>query len=146
MTNGDVIQNGNMFEDDISKGFFSDVLHHVCNLSVSPTSQKSSDQSIYLTSRDVFHGTREDLSTESGVVMSDDSALFVEARPSPMDINKQKEVVDVLTRFLQVCFVTDVTLYAQCYLKEKIPELLTLMWVSDCVMDFSFLIPLRFPV
>ena len=116
MTNGEVIQNGNMFEDDISKGFFSDVLHRVCNLSLSSNNQKAAATDIYLTSRDIYHGTREDLSTESGVALSDDSALFVEARPSPLDLNKQKEVVEVLTRFLQVCLSVYVSVWLYVWL------------------------------
>lgn len=87
-----------MFEDDVSKGFFSDVLHHMCAL----PGPLGGEGDVYATSRDVYHGAREDLSTESGVAMSDDTALLVEARPSPLDLNKLKEVVDTLNKFLQV--------------------------------------------
>ena len=100
MTNGEVLSSS-MFDDDVSKGFFCDVLSHIANLTLS-SNNVSADQNFYTTSRDAYHGAREDLSTETGVSASDDTALIVEARPSPMELTKTKDTVDVLVKFLQV--------------------------------------------
>ena len=88
-------------EDDFGKGFFSDVLHHIA------ATCKSRDEEIppddqFTTYRDLFHGTREDVSTESGIAISDESSLLTEARPSPVDMGKQKEIVATLIKFMQV--------------------------------------------
>ena len=62
----------------------------------------------YTTSRDVYSGgAREDVSTESGVAMSDDGvllqeALLQEAQPSAGDGSKQRHVVDSVVGFLRV--------------------------------------------
>ena len=101
MTNGDVLPSA-MFDDDISKGFFCDVLNHIANLSVTSDSQ-GADQSFYTTSRDAYHGAREDLPSESGVMVGDVTSLIIEARPSPVELSKTKDTVDVLVKFLQVC-------------------------------------------
>lgn len=49
-----------------------------------------------------FQGTREDVSTESGVTVSDESSLLMEARPSPVDVGRQKEMMSTLIKLLQV--------------------------------------------
>ena len=90
-------------DDDFGKGFFSDVLQHVASLAV--TSPADAAASCFVTTRDVFHGTREDVSTESGITMSDESSLLMEARPSPVDLGKQKEIVNMLVKFLQVRYL-----------------------------------------
>ena len=88
-------------DDDFGKGFFSDILRHVASMTL-PTAGHISDDVLYTTSRDAFHGTREDVSTESGITVSDETSLLVEARPSPVDMGKQKEIVGVIRKFLQV--------------------------------------------
>ena len=93
-----------MTDEDDSGGrhFFSDVLRHIA--AMQECAQKSSaDEAFYTTSRDSFHGTREDVSTESGVAMSDETSLLLEARPSPVDMAKQREIVNTLVKFLKVC-------------------------------------------
>ena len=47
-------------------------------------------------------GIKEDGSSESGITMSDESSHISEAHPSPVDMAKQKEVVSVIIKFLQV--------------------------------------------
>lgn len=93
----EILQNGNVFADNVNKGFFTDMLHHMAELNIT-----DSQDDFYSTSRGEYHGPREDMSTESGVAMSDDTSLLVEARPSSIDINKQKEVTDILIKYLQV--------------------------------------------
>lgn len=88
-------------DDDFGKNFFSDVLRHVASMTM-PTVGQATEDILYTTSRDAFHGTREDVSTESGITVSDETSLLVEARPSPVDLGKQKEIVGVLVKFLQV--------------------------------------------
>ena len=85
-----------------SRHFFSDVLRHVAAMQQAPEKSSSTDESFYTTSRDTFHGTREDVSTESGVAMSDETSLLLEARPSPVDLAKQREIVNTLVKFLKV--------------------------------------------
>ena len=86
-----------------SRHFFSDVLRHVAAMQQAPE-RSSADESFYTTSRDSFHGTREDVSTESGVAMSDETSLLLESRPSPVDLAKQREIVNTLVKFLKVCY------------------------------------------
>ena len=112
MTNGDVLPSA-MFDDDISKGFFSDVLNHIANLEVLPVSHAGLDQVFYTTSRDAYHGAREDLATDGRGGTGDEGALVAEARPSPMDLSKTKETVDLLCKFLQVTPLRMVPLYAR---------------------------------
>ena len=92
-----MIQDG----DDFGKVFFRDVIKHVAAMKV-PNGVPVDDSSYVSTSRDTFHGTREDVSTESGMTVSDETSLLMEARPSPVDMGKQKEVANVLIKFLQV--------------------------------------------
>ena len=111
MTNGDVMSS-NLFEDDVSKGFFCDVLNHIANLSLASASEAAYDSNFYASSRDAFHATREDVAStsESGVSMTmsgvggmdDVTSLVVEARPSPMELTRTRDTVDMLTKFLQV--------------------------------------------
>lgn len=91
----------NTEDDDFGKGFFSDVLMRIAETCKAREEETFRDE-VYITSRDLFHGTREDVSTESGIAVSDESSLLVEARPSPVDVGKQKEIVATLIRFLQV--------------------------------------------
>lgn len=87
-------------DDSGGRHFFSDVLRHIA--AMQQCAQKSSaDEAFYTTSRDSFHGTREDVSTESGVAMSDETSLLLEARPSPVDMAKQREIVNTLVKFLK---------------------------------------------
>ena len=90
----------NGIEDDFGKAFFSDLLRHIAANS-SPKDPTTTDEP-FVTSRDNFNGTREDMSTESGVTVSDESSLLIEARPSAVDMGKQKETVSTLIKFLQV--------------------------------------------
>lgn len=85
-------------DDDSGKSFFTDLLRHIA---ASEDEDHQKDEP-FVTARDVFHGTREDVSTESGVTVSDESSLLIEARPSPIDMSKQKEVVSTLVKFFQV--------------------------------------------
>ena len=50
----------------------------------------------------IAQGAREDVSTESGVTVSDESSLLMEARPSPVDLGRQKEIISTLVKLLQV--------------------------------------------
>ena len=91
----------NTGDDDTGKGFFSDVIKHIAETCKSREEEISRDEAL-ITCRDLFHGTREDVSTESGIAVSDETSLLTEARPSPVDVGKQKEIVATLIRFLQV--------------------------------------------
>ena len=51
--------------------------------------------------RDVYSGARED-ATAGEPSASDEAALLVEARPSPMDLGKAREATDAIIKFLQV--------------------------------------------
>ena len=86
-------------DDDAGKGFFCDLLRHIA-LNSHPVEIGRDEP--FTTSRDLFNGTREDVSTESGVTVSDESSLLIEARPSPVDMGKQKEIVGTLVKFFQV--------------------------------------------
>ena len=103
MTNGDVMQH-HMFDDDVSKGFFCDVLSHMANLSLTATGVSGNDgaaSAVYCTARDAYSGARED-ATAGEPSASDEAALLVEARPSPMDLGKAREATDAIIKFLQV--------------------------------------------
>lgn len=56
------------------------------------------------TGRDASAGgaQREDLSTESGITVSDESSLLIDARPSAVDVSKQKAIASTLAQFLRV--------------------------------------------
>lgn len=84
--------------DDVAKSFCGDLLRNLAELGLPG---KSTHTDYILTGRDTSPGAREDISTESGVTMSEESNLFSEARPSPVDMSKQKETVNLLVKFLQ---------------------------------------------
>ena len=49
--------------------------------------------------------------------MSDETSMLLEARPSPVDINRQKDIVAVIVKFLQVsCLGIKVSQFAEIYL------------------------------
>jgi hypothetical protein len=88
-------------DDDFGRQFYSDLMRHLANVAT----PNGTDSSKYMcTGREQYHSTHEDVSTESGVTVSDESSLLMEARPSPVDTSKQKEVVGILIKFLQVRF------------------------------------------
>ena len=89
-------------DEDYGKNFFSDLLRHVALNNNNNYQSGAERDEPYITCRDLFNGTREDVSTESGVTVSDESSLLMEARPSPVDLSKQKEIVTTLVKLLQV--------------------------------------------
>ncbi len=90
-------------DEDYGKNFYSDILRYIASdVAIETPADPSADDSYCVTHRDVYHGTREDVSTESGVTVSDESSLLMDARPSTVDMGKQKEVVNILVKFLHV--------------------------------------------
>ena len=78
-------------------------------------------------------GTREDMSTESGVTVSDETSILLEARPSADEMGKQREVVATLVKFLKVSYFTDIELsHRQCSLPGKCPLDTCLATVMGC--------------
>ena len=87
-------------DDDFGKDFFSDFLQHISTLKLEE--QNIVRENVMYSGRDLYHGTREDLSTESGITVSDESSLLHEARPSPVDLGRQRQITAVLIKFLHV--------------------------------------------
>ena len=96
LSTGDMMTN----DEDYGRQFYCDVMRHLANVTVNGV--EGSEESYIVTGRENFHGTREDVSTESGVTVSDESSLLMEARPSAVDTGKQKELVTFLVKLLKV--------------------------------------------
>jgi len=96
LSTGDMMAN----DEDYGRQFYCDLMRHLANVTINGI--EDSPEVYICTARDNFHGTREDVSTESGVTVSDESSLLMEARPSPVDTGKQKEFVTFLMKLLKV--------------------------------------------
>ncbi|KAK2138266.1 hypothetical protein LSH36_3440g00001, partial [Paralvinella palmiformis] len=94
LSTGDMMAN----DEDYGRQFYCDLMRHLANVTINGI--EDSPEVYICTARDNFHGTREDVSTESGVTVSDESSLLMEARPSPVDTGKQKEFVTFLMKLL----------------------------------------------